>query len=109
MRIFFIGDIFASAGRSIVGEHCQRIVTEERVDLVIANGENSAGGFGITPSICEELFGVGVDVITTGNHVWDKREVYDYLVREPRLLRPANYAPELPGKGIHIKIGRAHV
>ena len=106
MRIFFIGDIFASAGRSIVGEHCQRIVTEERVDLVIANGENSAGGFGITPSICEELFGVGVDVITTGNHVWDKREVYDYLVREPRLLRPANYAPELPGKGVHITRSR---
>ena len=109
MRILFIGDIFASAGRSIVGEHCQRIVTEERVDLVIANGENSAGGFGITPSICEELFGVGVDVITTGNHVWDKREVYDYLVREPRLLRPANYAPELPGKGLHLARSRSGI
>jgi len=101
MRIFFIGDIFASAGRSIVGEHCQRIITEEKVDLVIANGENSAGGFGINPNIAEELFGVGVDVITTGNHIWDKREIYDYLNREPRLLRPANYAPDLPGKGIH--------
>ncbi|MBC8003774.1 MAG: TIGR00282 family metallophosphoesterase [Opitutaceae bacterium] len=106
MRIFFIGDIFASAGRSIVGEHCQRIITEERVDLVIANGENAAGGFGISPNISEELFSYGVDVITSGNHVWDKREIYDYMVREPRVLRPANYAPELPGKGIYTARGR---
>jgi metallophosphoesterase (TIGR00282 family) len=106
MRILFIGDIFASVGRSMVGEHCQRIVTEERVDLVIANGENAAGGFGITPNNAEELFGFGVDVITTGNHVWDKREIYDYLEREPRLLRPANYAPGLPGKGIYLARGR---
>ncbi|MBY0502968.1 MAG: TIGR00282 family metallophosphoesterase [Bryobacteraceae bacterium] len=106
MRIFFIGDIFASVGRGIVLENCQRIVTEEKVDLVIANGENSAGGFGINPNIADELFSVGVDVITTGNHVWDKREIYDYLARDSRVLRPANYAPDLPGRGLHIARAR---
>ncbi len=93
----------------MVLEHCQRVITEEKVDLVIANGENAAGGFGITPNIAEELFGVGVDVITTGNHVWDKREIYDYLSREPRILRPANYAPELPGKGLYVARARSGV
>lgn len=100
MRILFIGDIFASAGRSIVAEHCQRLITEEKLDLVIANAENSAGGFGVTPLIAEELFSLGIDALTTGNHVWDKREIYEYFAREPRLLRPANYPPDLPGKGI---------
>jgi 2',3'-cyclic-nucleotide 2'-phosphodiesterase len=100
MRILFIGDIFASAGRSIVAERCQPLVSEYKVDLVIANAENSAGGFGVTPQTAEELFSYGIDVLTTGNHVWDKKEVYEYLARQPRLLRPANYAPELPGQGL---------
>jgi metallophosphoesterase (TIGR00282 family) len=98
MNILFIGDIFASPGRRIIADHLQDIVETNRIDLTIANAENAAGGFGLTPSIAEELFGLGLDVLTSGNHVWDKREVYDYLGRQPRLLRPANY-PEAPGHG----------
>ena len=99
MNLIFIGDIFASSGRTIVGEYLKSIISEEKIDLVIANGENSAGGFGITPQICEELFSYGVDVITSGNHIWDKREIYEYFTKHPRLLRPANY-PQGPGAGI---------
>ncbi|MDR3719768.1 MAG: TIGR00282 family metallophosphoesterase [Bryobacteraceae bacterium] len=102
MNILFIGDIFASSGRRIVERHLQRIISEEKISLAIANAENSAGGFGITPSVAQELLGMGLDVLTTGNHVWDKREVYDYLPREPRLLRPANYPEGLPGSGLWI-------
>ena len=100
MNILFIGDIFASPGRSIVAHHLAEIVAEEKIDLAIANAENSAGGFGITPMIAEELFGLGLDILTSGNHVFDKREIYDYLPRQPRLLRPANYPEELPGFGL---------
>ena len=101
MNILFIGDIFASPGRRIVADHLQDIVEANRIDLTIANAENAAGGFGLTPAIAEELFGLGLDVLTSGNHVWDKREVYDYLRRQPRLLRPANY-PEAPGQGVIV-------
>lgn len=100
MNILFIGDIFAAPGRGIVSRNLKRIVAEEQIDLTIANSENSAGGFGITPMIAEELFGLGIHVMTTGNHIWDKKEIYDYLNKQPRLLRPANYIPELPGKGL---------
>jgi hypothetical protein len=99
MHILFIGDIFAAPGRRIVADHLQDIRQTNQIDLAIANAENSAGGFGITPSIAEELFGLGLDVLTSGNHVWDKRELFDYFGRQPRLLRPANY-PDAPGKGI---------
>src|SRR5271169_3366565 len=99
MNILFIGDIFASPGRRIVADHLQDIVQSNRIDLAIANAENAAGGFGITPAIAEDLFALGLDVLTSGNHVWDKRELYDYLNRQPRLLRPANY-PEGPGHGL---------
>ena len=75
------------------------IVSAENIHLTIANGENAAGGFGITPQLADDIFGYGVDVITTGNHVWDKRELYPYFERQPRLLRPANYVEELPGTG----------
>jgi len=98
MNILFIGDIFGSPGRRIVADHLQDIVQANRIDLTIANAENAAGGFGITPSIAEELFALGLDVLTSGNHVWDKRELFDYFARQPRLLRPANY-PEAPGRG----------
>jgi 2',3'-cyclic-nucleotide 2'-phosphodiesterase len=101
MNILFIGDIFASAGRSIVAEHLPLLVSEYQIDLAIANGENSAGGFGITPLIAEELLALGIDVLTGGNHSFDKREIHDYLARQPRLLRPANYAPGLPGAGLY--------
>ena len=99
MNILFIGDIFGSPGRKIVANHLQDIVQTNVIDLSIANAENAAGGFGITPSIAEELFGLGLDVLTSGNHVWDKRELYDYFARQPRLLRPANY-PDAPGRGV---------
>jgi 2',3'-cyclic-nucleotide 2'-phosphodiesterase len=102
MNILFVGDIFASPGRRIVADHLRDIIATNAIDLVIANGENSAGGFGITPAIAEELLAMGIDVLTTGNHIWDKREVYDYFAQQPRLLRPANYANGLPGKGVII-------
>jgi 2',3'-cyclic-nucleotide 2'-phosphodiesterase len=101
MNILFIGDIFGSPGRRIVADHLQDIVATNSIDLTIANGENAAGGFGITPSIAEDLFGMGVDVLTSGNHIWDKREIFDYLARQPRLLRPGNY-PEAPGSGVYV-------
>lgn len=100
MNILFIGDIFASGGRSIVAEHVGAFMTEYALDLVIANAENSAGGFGITPSIAEELLSLGIDVLTGGNHSFDKREIHDYIGHQPRLLRPANYPPGLPGEGV---------
>ncbi len=101
MNILFIGDIFGSPGRRIVADHLRDIVETNRIDLAIANVENAAGGFGVTPAIAEDLLALGLDVLTTGNHVWDKREIFDYLDRQPRLLRPANY-PAGPGKGIHV-------
>ena len=102
MRILFIGDIFASAGRSIVADYLQALIAEYKIDLTIANAENSAGGFGITPLIAEELLALGLDVLTGGNHSFDKREIHDYLDQQPRLLRPANYPDGLPGKGVYI-------
>ena len=100
MRILFIGDIFGSPGRKIVRDHLADIVTGQRIDLVIANAENAAGGFGVTPSIAEDLLGMGIEVLTTGNHVWDKKEIIDYMRSadgDPksaarRLLRPANFS-----------------
>ncbi len=100
MNILFIGDIFASGGRAIVAERLNQIVTENKVDLAIANAENSAGGFGITPLIAEELLALGLDVLTGGNHSFDKREIFDYMEHQPRLLRPANYPATLPGQGV---------
>jgi metallophosphoesterase (TIGR00282 family) len=99
MNLLFIGDIFASPGRSMVAAHVGRIVAQNNIDLTVANAENSAGGFGITPLIAEELFSYGIDVLTSGNHIWDKKELYEYLPRQPRLIRPANYDDSLPGAG----------
>ena len=109
MRILFIGDIFGRPGRTIVRDLLPQIVRDQHPDLVIANGENSAAGFGITPGLAEELFDLGIDVITTGNHVWDKREIVDYFqnINAPghsqsrRLLRPANYPADMPGSGLY--------
>jgi metallophosphoesterase (TIGR00282 family) len=102
MNILFIGDIFASPGRGIVARHLSRIVEENEIELTIANAENAAGGFGVTPLIAEELFSLGIEVLTSGNHIWDKKEIYDYFARQPKLLRPANYAEDLPGSGVAI-------
>ncbi len=106
MNLLFIGDIFASGGRRIVTESLQHIISTEKIDLAIANAENSAGGFGITPLVAQELFSCGLDVLTSGNHIWDKKEIYEYLPREPRLLRPANYHESLPGSGVYIARAR---
>lgn len=102
MNILFIGDVIGRTGRRALSDRLHRLVDEHQVDLVVANGENAAAGFGLTAPIAMELFDLGVDVITSGNHIWDKREVYDYLDREERVLRPANYPPGLPGRGAGI-------
>ena len=109
MKILFIGDIFGRPGRTIVKERLPELMRQHSADLVIANCENAASGFGITPPLAEELFDLGIDVMTTGNHVWDKREIIEYFKMADgnphspawRLLRPANFAPGLPGHGVH--------
>jgi 2',3'-cyclic-nucleotide 2'-phosphodiesterase len=101
-NLLFIGDIFGSVGRGMVARHLAEIIVTENIHLTIANGENAAAGFGITPQLAEEIFGYGVDVITSGNHIWDKREIYEYLPKQPRLLRPANYSAETPGSGVIV-------
>ncbi|HEX4969143.1 MAG TPA: TIGR00282 family metallophosphoesterase [Nitrospiraceae bacterium] len=99
MKVLFIGDIFGEPGRRALARAVPRLVAQRQVDVVIGNGENAAGGFGITPELAEELFDLGLAVITTGNHAWDKKEILDYFPREPRLLRPANYPSGVPGNG----------
>jgi calcineurin-like phosphoesterase len=101
VNILFIGDIFASVGRAIVADHLKDIIGANSIDLCIANAENSAGGFGITPNVAEELFAMGIDVLTGGNHSFDKREISDYIGTHPRLLRPANYPPGTAGHGVY--------
>ncbi len=101
MRILFCGDVVGRPGREAV---TQRMPTLRRIlglDFVVVNGENAAGGFGITEAVCREFFAAGVDVVTTGNHVWDKREIIPTLDAEPRLLRPANFPPGTPGRGAY--------
>ena len=99
MKVLFIGDIFGEPGRRALARAVPRLVAQRQIDIVIGNGENAAGGFGITPELAEELFDLGLAVITTGNHAWDKKEILDYFPREPRLLRPANYPSGVPGNG----------
>ena len=91
MRILFVGDIVGSPGRQVVHDHLADVVSQQRVDLCIANGENSASGFGITPRLADELLGSGVEVLTGGNHIWDRKEILEYFPHQPRLLRPANF------------------
>lgn len=102
MRILFIGDIFAKVGRDLVKRAVPALVRGREIDLVIANGENSAGGFGLTREIAKELFDTGIAVMTSGNHVWDKREILTFIDEEPRLLRPFNYPAGTPGRGSTI-------
>ena len=109
MKILFVGDVFGSAGRKIVREHLGHVRQSHQVDLTVINGENAAGGFGITPNLAEDLFDLGADVITTGNHVWDKRDLIEYMKSVPadsherarRVLRPANLQHGLPGYGVY--------
>jgi metallophosphoesterase (TIGR00282 family) len=109
MRILFIGDIFGKPGREIVRRAIPALVERHDVDLVVANVENSAAGFGVTGDIAEAILGYGVHVMTSGNHLWDKKEVLDYLPRQPRLLRPANFPAGVPGRGSYLAQTRAGV
>lgn len=102
MRILFLGDIMGRSGREAVAKHLPRLRELLKTDVVIANGENATHGAGISPDCCAELYGYGVDCITTGNHVWDKREIIPYIDRDPKLLRPMNYPAGTPGKGHYI-------
>lgn len=97
MRIFCIGDVMGEPGRKAVRHLLPPLIQKEKIDFVVANGENIAGGFGLTEESCKELFTAGVDVITGGNHTWDKKEIIAYMTQEPRVLRPANYNG--PGHG----------
>lgn len=99
MKVLFIGDIVAKLGRTAVKALLPAVVSRYKIDLVIANGENSAAGFGITEPVAQEIFEAGVHIITTGNHVWDKKEAIPYLAKENRVLRPLNYPPGAPGYG----------
>ncbi len=94
-----LGDIIGEPGRKALAQHLRNLVREREIDLVIGNGENAAGGFGITPKVAEELFDTGIGVITLGNHAWDKKEAVEYIAREPRVIRPANYPEGVPGSG----------
>ena len=102
MRLLFIGDIFARPGRDIAQRAIPALVRKYDVELVVANVENSAAGFGVTGDVAETILKAGVDVMTSGNHVWDKKEVLDYIPRQPKLLRPANFPAGTPGRGTWI-------
>ena len=112
MKVLFIGDIIGEPGRKMVRAKMRDLMEAHRPDLVIANGENSAGGFGITSEIAEELFSLGIHVLTSGNHVWDKKEIEPYLTKQDRLIRPANYPSGNTGYGsvvISTSSGKAAV
>jgi metallophosphoesterase (TIGR00282 family) len=102
MNILFIGDIFGRPGRDLVRDGLAALVERHDVDFVVANAENAAGGFGITREIGDELLDRGIDVMTSGNHIWDKKEALDYIGAEARLLRPANYPAGVPGRGSYV-------
>ncbi len=102
MRILFLGDVVGRTGRAAVCRELPQLKTRLYADFVIVNGENAAGGFGITEGICLDLLDAGADVVTTGNHVWDQREALVFIDRQPRLLRPANFPPGTPGRGAGV-------
>jgi 2',3'-cyclic-nucleotide 2'-phosphodiesterase len=104
MKILFIGDIFGHPGRRVVKETLPSLLESYQPDLVLANGENAASGAGITPPLVEELLDMGIAVLTSGNHIWDKKEIYPYLTdhADSRLLRPANFPPGTPGHGLYL-------
>ena len=102
MNVLFVGDIFGKPGREIARRAIPALVATRAIDLVIANVENSAAGFGVTGDIADTILELGVDVMTSGNHVWDKKEVIEYIARQPRLLRPGNFPAGVPGRGSHL-------
>lgn len=110
MNVLVLGDIFGRPGRKIIAEHLPKLIEDYKPCLIMANGENAAGGFGLTKKVAEQLFALGIDVLTSGNHIWDQKEMYTYIAQEPRILRPANYPPETPGASVFIhRCGRAKI
>src|SRR5579872_1072918 len=109
MKILFVGDIVGSPGRKIVHDHLADILAQRGIDLCIANGENAASGFGITPRLADELFADGIEVMTGGNHIWDRKEILDYFAQQPRLIRPANFPDGAPGKGLYVGTAKNEV
>jgi len=110
MKVFFIGDIMGAPGRKAIDQLLHKVVDRHQIDLVIGNGENVAGGLGITPEMAEYLFNAGLDIITTGNHLWKHKDIIPYIQKTDRLLRPANYPPGSPGQGltlVHSAAGQA--
>lgn len=99
MKVLFIGDIVGKVGRSAIKALLPTVINRYKIDFVIANGENAAGGFGITEKVATELFGYGIQVLTSGNHIWDKKDSIPYIAKEPRIIRPINYPPGVPGYG----------
>ncbi len=102
MKLLFVGDVIGKPGRRALRNQIPRLVDHHRIDYVVVNVENSAGGFGVTPDVLREIEDLGIDVYTTGNHVWDKKEGVEILDRHPKLLRPANYPDGNPGRGLHL-------
>ena len=102
MNILFVGDIVGKPGRDLVRRGLPALIERYQLDLVIANAENAAGGFGITREVGDVLLDTGIDVLTSGNHIWDKKEAIEYIGAEPRLLRPANYPAGVPGNGAFL-------
>jgi len=106
LRFLIVGDVVGKPGRKMLADKLGTIKEELDIQGVIVNGENAAGGLGIVPEVCEEILGYGVDVITSGNHIWDKKEIVDYIDYQPRLIRPLNYPPGVPGRGWTIVEGK---
>jgi metallophosphoesterase (TIGR00282 family) len=106
MRILFCGDVVGRSGREAISAQLPDLRDRLGLDFVLVNGENAAHGFGITPKICEQFYEAGADAITTGNHVWDRREIIPYIEQDPRLLRPHNFPAGAPGKGVGVFPGR---
>jgi len=102
MRILFFGDIMGRSGRDGLAKHLPALKQSLKPDVTIANGENAAGGFGITPKLAQDFYALGIDVITTGNHVWKQKELVTAIDRDPKLLRPYNYPEGTPGKGAYL-------
>jgi len=109
MRVLFIGDVFGKPGRKALFEKLQALIQAYGIDFSVANVENAAGGFGVTPQIIKDFLNAEIDVLTSGNHVWDKRDILPYLSQQPRLLRPHNYPPAAPGTGLFVGDSRCGV
>ena len=102
MNLLFVGDVFGSPGRSFLKEMLPGLIRDYRADLTVVNGENAAGGAGLTARVAAELFAMGVDVITSGNHIWNQKDIFNFIDSEERILRPANYPPGVPGRGFAV-------